>query len=78
MKADSSIVIKAEEAVGYVSSCSECSKQYIDGKLNIKGLLHRELYKTSWGLNCVQCPVHLKSVETGEFDRVLAEIDGTS
>jgi len=63
----------------------------IEGKFNIKGFLHRNEYtvttpsrvladgyiieESSW-LNCRACPVHLNSVKTGEFARVLAEIDG--
>lgn len=68
-----------------VSSCSECSRNITpDGQLNVNGMIHRQLmtktitniHGTTSFMNCGNCPVHIKSVSTGEFDCILAEIDG--
>ena len=82
--------IEQEQQTCLVKSCSECCMSKINGEINIKGLLHRMEYsvttpqrtladgyviKETTRLNCRICPVHLNSVKSGEFDRVLREID---
>lgn len=60
-----------------VKSCSECSMtKNKDGKININGLLHKLQYTDKFGMNCRKCPVHLHSRDTGEFAKILEEMDG--
>lgn len=73
----SSIIEYMSHPVASVRSCSECSMERIGGKINITGILHRSSCVDAFGhLDCCKCPVHQKSVETGEFQRILMALDG--
>ncbi len=77
MKYNYSIVVHDDKRNCLVKTCSECCKTEIDGKFNIRGMLHRQQYRAKWGgLDCSNCPVHLKSRETGEFDEICRLMDG--
>ena len=79
------IMETAPEIQCLVHDCTECSRNFnSDGKPNVAGMIHRqEMTKTFSNahgtmsmLDCSNCPIHLRSVRTGEFDLVIREIDG--
>jgi hypothetical protein len=74
-----SVVFEQQMEQCLVKSCSECSTAVNpDGKLNVKGLMHRSLYWDQFSMNnldCRKCPIHRNSVRTGEFERILHEVD---
>jgi hypothetical protein len=58
-----------------VKTCSECSMDLLNGEINIKGIVHRAFHTNNFGLDCRNCSVHLNSIKTGEFYRILKDID---
>lgn len=77
-------IVSEAKQEALVSSCSECCMSTIDGKPNIKGMLHQQMMtvhrKSIHGdysfLDCQNCPVTL-NVSEEEWQRMLNEIDGT-
>lgn len=63
-----------------VHSCSECSMQAVDGRLNLNGILHRTMQtkqsENSSRIDCANCPITTNMSEE-EWDQTLADIDGT-
>jgi len=71
------IIERSNRIMCLVQTCSECSMDTINGKINVNGFIHRSLYRDKFGnLNCRKCPVHLNSTKTGELYEILSLLDG--